>query len=783
MAQSAGNRGWYGITSTPSGDVYAVVYGGDIYKQTGGTGSFVAQSAGDRSWIRITSTPSGDVYAVVQSGDIYKQTGGTGSFVAQSAGDRLWAGITSTPNGDVYATVRNGGDIYKNAAPTFSGPIQRIFSGTVGQIINTVRDFTTEAGHNNWILKAQQVIVDLTNATYSLVTNTFIGLLGGFFVDNGESITPEIVVASTTIPYTGDASTKTLKWNPSIDWDNSTTCEYSYDNWTTTNTTTCSNNDTSLARPAGGSHTLSLRGSIAANRYSEKEITFFYDNTSPVWTACGSDLLDEARTYYLEGDVTGTCTISNTVTLKGASTTNIVGYTVTGNVVSTNDDFSLQNITIDGAVDSAGGDITLSNSTTTTSTTINASGVSGNRNGGHISILNAIVGALISNGAVNVSGNGGNAGNITVATSTTGYIQASGANGSADGGNGGTISVVNSLGNPISSTITAVGGNSTSCGDGGNGGTVTLTTSSFGVITTDAGSGNNDTCPGGGNTSGSTGTQTVSSPHSSQQSPSVGVGVGAGAGSGSGSSGTSLVNRNITNPLNLTPLPSFNFFDTDGGIFTPGRSGTTVIPYPFRNFKPVTQLVLTPSPKFEIGVSEFLFAPLPGTITDALASAPKLSDFIAAAGVNSKQSLALLATKPLALKDTADGELTPGHFIARQGIQPITTFATYDANLGGVAELIKVNPNQQITLSLIPLSIGEVTATYLNQTLNFVKGNTYHTATLTTPFEPGRYVLRTSSSPVALIIEVTGLEPIAPKQEQESKPWGIFNFVWKLFNT
>ena len=101
VAQNADYLSWMSITSTPSGDVYAVDYdgadgsGGDIYKQTAGTGAFVAQNAGDKSWSSIASTPSGDVYAVVDGGDIHKQTSGTGAFVAQNAGTRAWISITS----------------------------------------------------------------------------------------------------------------------------------------------------------------------------------------------------------------------------------------------------------------------------------------------------------------------------------------------------------------------------------------------------------------------------------------------------------------------------------------------------------------------------------------------------------------------------------------------------------------------------------------------------------------------------------------------------------------
>ena len=57
--------------------------------------------------------PNGDVYASVFNGDIYKQTGGTGDFVALEQTSRTWVGlaaapsttgviITSTPDGSTY---------------------------------------------------------------------------------------------------------------------------------------------------------------------------------------------------------------------------------------------------------------------------------------------------------------------------------------------------------------------------------------------------------------------------------------------------------------------------------------------------------------------------------------------------------------------------------------------------------------------------------------------------------------------------------------------------------
>lgn len=154
---------WYGVAVDSSNqNVYATVAGGDIYKQTGGVGSFVALGQATRTWYAITidysnhdvyvSVPSTDiylqaggvgsfvamgqsaaagvglavdsvthdVYSTVNMVDIYKRTGGVGSFVAVGAGVRAWAdvGIDSITH-DVYAVV-NGGDIYKQTAGTGS---------------------------------------------------------------------------------------------------------------------------------------------------------------------------------------------------------------------------------------------------------------------------------------------------------------------------------------------------------------------------------------------------------------------------------------------------------------------------------------------------------------------------------------------------------------------------------------------------------------------------------------------------------------------------------------
>jgi hypothetical protein len=117
IALSQTSRNWIGMCASPNGNVYACVYGGDIYTQTSGAGNFVALSQATRNWRGMTASPNENVYACVPSGDIYMQTAGTGDFIALSQTSRNWIEMCASPNGNVYACVSSG-DIYMQTAGT-----------------------------------------------------------------------------------------------------------------------------------------------------------------------------------------------------------------------------------------------------------------------------------------------------------------------------------------------------------------------------------------------------------------------------------------------------------------------------------------------------------------------------------------------------------------------------------------------------------------------------------------------------------------------------------------
>jgi hypothetical protein len=403
--------------------------------------------------------------------------------------------------------------------------------------------------------------------------------------------------------------------------------------------------------------------------------------------------------------------------------------------------------------------------------------------------------ALNISGTASTTGSGGNAGTVSFATSTLGAgILSNGANGLANGGNGGLVNFTNTsaIGTTASTTISANGGNSTSCGNGGGAGTVNTIDSGYDNVSITAGTGSTAGCPGNPNagSSGSSGQQTggastgatdpVQSSINNAASQAAAAAAAAAAASASTNNGgagslNGIFNPNL-NPLEFSPTQTFTPFGTSfAENFVPQNTGVTVIPYPFQGFAVQSPLQFIPAPNLNLNISAFLFAPLPQTISDALSRIPQIANALSSAGINTEQSLASLATKPVELSNT---DIDSGQFIIKSGETILTTYATYDSNTG-LSQLVKVSPNQSLNISLIPLSTGEVTATYLDQTLTFNTSDEFASTNITTPQNGGRYILRTSSSPIPLLIEVVG-EVV--EQAPEAKPWGIFNFVWEWFN-
>ena len=111
---AAGSRSWRGVATHDGVTVYAVVYGGVIYKSADGGATWAALSSGSRSWWGVATHDGVTVYAAVHGGVIYKSADGGETWAALSSGSRYWQGVATHDGVTVYAVVY-GGVIYKSA--------------------------------------------------------------------------------------------------------------------------------------------------------------------------------------------------------------------------------------------------------------------------------------------------------------------------------------------------------------------------------------------------------------------------------------------------------------------------------------------------------------------------------------------------------------------------------------------------------------------------------------------------------------------------------------------
>ncbi len=415
---------------------------------------------------------------------------------------------------------------------------------------------------------------------------------------------------------------------------------------------------------------------------------------------------------------------------------------------------------------------------------------------------------------------------ITIANSTVATVDASGADAPGDGQAGGAIHLINTS----AGAIIANGGDSTDYGYGGAAGTTTLDfTSSVTARTAHAGSNGpnlhtGQQSGGGGGGSGSSSVPGCIDPSASNYNssatvdngschypssqvpgctnpsasnynssatvndgsctypsytppyipPSGGGGDSGGGDEGGGGgdvppfNGVSISTATFGGSLILHPLP---LFTTDVA-----RVGDTVLGNPLAGLNPLGSLnLLGLKFSFALPISEFLFAPLPKAITDALSKAPKFSDVIASVGISHAQDLVKLVRQAILLPK--GGSDVPGLFIVSLGTTTLDTFVTNDRD-HNLVELVRARPGDVLNIELIPLSKGKVTAQFDGETLSFFQSSqpSFVNAVVTAPQTPGRYILTTASAPLPLAIDV-----VAPEPPPAPKPLPWWKKVWHWF--
>jgi surface protein len=659
------------------------------------------------------------------------------------SGDVIFnATSTNALDGTIIASTTTFMENLTDNLGTVSGTLIRKFT----QAVTTTRNFITEGGRSNWIVIAQGVAVNISNAIYNTATNIFKGLSGGTFTTGSNpAVTPTII---STLPTLNEI---VIKWLPVVAWDTATStglgsCKYSYDNWTTTNTADCALGGRDIARPIAGENILSIRGTDTLGNITEQNIRFTYDNESAVWTSCGTDYLDETTReyYYLQGgDVEADCHFRVSTELRGNSSG--VG-TLTGNVISDATSTNAFNITLKN--------ITVTGTTTATTT-------SSGKDGGNITVENSTVGTLISDGAIGTIG--GRAGNIIVATSSTGIITANGGSGTSQGSNGGTITVWNSDGVLASTLVESVGGSATVCGSGGEGGDIQITNSNNYTAISDSGLDQIEAGEGKCAVPGTPSSHTKKTPIVSTRpvSSTVSTNTNTNTNSGTRSFNPNTINQitlpvQFLKPINLTKLPTFG--EDKKGSFS------------FR----------MPIERFLFSLQDFVFTPAETKMAASKAFSELYRYITVTLGLNTTQKLANLYNKPLKLNSNATDVLGIYKVVSPKGNTLVTSFSV--DKKGNLGQYIRIKDYETLKISLLGTSKNVVTgklafvipapvSTGINSGgIQSVKSENYTftnpglagnakniTTTINIPQKAGTYTFTTSVSPLPLVIEVVGV--------------------------
>ena len=413
-----------------------------------------------------------------------------------------------------------------------------------------------------------------------------------------------------------------------------------------------------------------------------------------------------------------------------------LGFTVNGDVASNSGAHTIliRDINVTGGVVSNGKNITIEY--------------------GNVGVVNSIL-----------YSDGGSAGNVFIATSTTGSIFASGYNSTVNGGNGGNVTIINSIGNPITSTVNANGGNSTSCGNGGNGGIVIMKNSSYGTVNNNAGLGSNTTCQNinhsSGQQSGATITGAYTPPGSNSGSPSNSSPVSSPASSGgSSNAGTFLnLNTNLGN-LNLSNLPKTNLNLGDTSYF-----GVSKLVNPLADIiklKPLQNFTDLPKIDFSSSFSNFLNNSLPKSLTELSKTYPSIKNQLNQADIRSGYDLYLMTDSPISIP-TIDQTIKENGkrpndiiFVSVDG-KDVPTKISIDQK-GNVYQILNVESYSSIEAS-VKSNAKIVSAYFNNKAIKVTKDKKSIVDTkITAPRGPGKYTLKL----VGITLEIHVSVPVIP---------------------
>ncbi len=421
---------------------------------------------------------------------------------------------------------------------------------------------------------------------------------------------------------------------------------------------------------------------------------------------------------------------------------------ITGN----NHNFNITNLVTSGYIISAGATINIANSTVATVNVSGVNRVADGQVGGTINLTNTTAGAMISNGGNSTDyGYGGLGGSRSMTNSTaTSWTHNNGSDGpnliSGQGTSGGGGSIISGCTDPNASNY-----NSNATAD--NGSCRYPTVQIYGCMNPSASNYNpnatiNTSC-----------TYSTYNPYTPLNSGSTG---GAGSNNNVALGGNLSGRGSFIGSLILDPLNPF-------GLGTNNQLGFTYFGNPLEGLQSVGNLNLNPITLFNanFAISNFLFAPLPKSITDALNRSAKLASVVTSVGITRAQDLVSLGRKPIKLLMSDD---TPGLFVVTNGTTTLDNYLTSDLNKG-LVQLVYVNADDVLNVNLTPLSTGKVTGKFDGKDISFIQSpGKMVSSIITAPTIPGKYFLTTQSAPLPLMVEVLSSSPQTP-----SEPPGFWN--------
>ena len=220
---------------------------------------------------------------------------------------------------------------------------------------------------------------------------------------------------------------------------------------------------------------------------------------------------------------------------------------------------------------------------------------------------------------------------------------------------------------------------------------------------------------------------------------------------------------------NIAPLVFKNNTNFDVITSNGKNAGNAYVPNALKNLKINPVLNFTKLPTNFLGN---LYKLLPTASESSFTNYTALTKYFFLKGIDisKPKDMVKLGSKPVNIS-TADEIDVPGVYILNY-----SSNITYDKTTGDIIQTVKVKSDKGLSISL--LGDKKITGVYANQSIVFNSAGKVQTLNITAPTKPGIYTLKTSGSPMSLMIEVLTSTKV---NDDEVKKSGFINWLKRLF--